>query len=63
MLNNYIIKTSEMFAMPLPGWHNSALKSATCLLPAEPNSPIDWGEFSEAGFSADVTREWDCDAV
>ena len=29
----------------------------------EPSSPIDWGEFCEAGFSADVTREWDCEAV
>ena len=27
------------------------------------SSPINWGEFPEAGFSADVTTKRDCEAV
>ena len=38
------------------------LKSATCPL-TEPSCPIDWGEFSEARFSADITTEWDSETV
>ena len=50
---NYKIYTSEFNFTPFSNQVSST----------EPRTPIDWGEFGEAGFSKDVNMEQDCETV